>query len=308
MSRIGLSTQSHGQSITLQILRAMKSSVSASAKPMPVYLTSVCFISVLPTGLQGGRQGTTLVAGFSSGLFFQQTKRPEERTLQVIGSNTLTAGKISFQVSVSNNMAYGRLHHRPQGRGVQAPLLFRFFSGQNRSIKKSFFLFFQAPFSSIAILRIPVFSPCLPVVTSLAQCLPVIPVPEQFPVSSVWFDVVNHCCFGVPSLRHALHAERMGGKVLSACLLPGTPISSACGTSDLLRMEWFVFLTVFFPGIYQFRASWIPQWTMSTGLRSSRPLMPLPGLTSALAPKRFSMRRKEFCQKLKKKRFRTAHV
>ena len=44
MSRIGLSTQSHGQSITLQILSAMNSSVSASAKPMPVYLTSVCFM------------------------------------------------------------------------------------------------------------------------------------------------------------------------------------------------------------------------------------------------------------------------
>ena len=42
--QIGLKPQSHDFVITLPILSPIESSVSASAKPMPVYLTSVCFM------------------------------------------------------------------------------------------------------------------------------------------------------------------------------------------------------------------------------------------------------------------------
>ena len=135
-----------------------------------------------------------------------------------------------------------------------------------------FLLFFFPPFSSVSVLRIPVLCPGLPVVASLAQRLPVVPVPEQDAVTPVGLDMVNHGCFRVPSHRHAFHTERMDSEVLPACLLPGSPIPAAPSTPDFLRVERFVFFAVLLPGIHQFRASRMAAWDFD-GILSSFLLM-----------------------------------
>ena len=114
--------------------------------------------------------------------------------------------------------------------------------------------------SLIEVLRIPVFHPGFSVVAPLAQCLLVFPVPEQFPVTAVWFDVVHDRRFRVPSLCHAPHAKRMGGQVLPACFLPCTAVAPAARRPDFFRVERFVFIAVFLSGIHQLRASLMAAW------------------------------------------------
>ena len=151
------------------------------------------------------------------------------------------------------------MNHRPQGRDFHAPLLYRFLERDFlRLIKEFFFIFFEA--LSVPVFLIPVLCPGLPVMASLAQSLPVVPIPEQDAVTAVGLDMVNHGCFRVPSHRHAFHTERMDSEVLPACLLPGSPIPAAPSTPDFLRVERFVFFAVLLPGIHQFRASRMAAW------------------------------------------------
>ena len=51
--------------------------------------------------------------------------------------------------------------------------------------------------------------PRLDTVVSVAQGLPVAPVPEELLVTTVWNDVVDVRRLHVPTFLHALHAKRV---------------------------------------------------------------------------------------------------
>lgn len=110
-----------------------------------------------------------------------------------------------------------------------------------------------------------VFQTGLFIVVRFTQRLPVATIPEQIPVSTVRYDVVNDRCFHVPSLRQALNTQRMGSEELLAGLLPCTTVPTAGRASRFLWMEGAVLITVL-PTGYQLRTA-----GMRTGaLRSER--------------------------------------
>lgn len=91
--------------------------------------------------------------------------------------------------------------------------------------------------------------------TPVTQCLPVAPVPEQFPVTTVRNDMINVRSLRVLTPLHALLAERMHLKELPAGLLPCTAVATADSGPDLLRVHRFVCVTVLGPGRNQCRAA-----------------------------------------------------
>ena len=57
---------------------------------------------------------------------------------------------------------------------------------------------------SVFIFSVSVFSHCLPIMTSFAQRLPVVTIPKEFLISSVWHNMVYYGCLNVPAFLHAL--------------------------------------------------------------------------------------------------------
>ena len=84
---------------------------------------------------------------------------------------------------------------------------------------------------SISISWIVIFRPRLFIMTLFAQCLQVVPVPEQLLVATVWGDVDNHCRLYIPwrLFLHAQHTQRMCLQVFPAGLLPLPSIPALCG-------------------------------------------------------------------------------
>lgn len=69
--------------------------------------------------------------------------------------------------------------------------------------------------------------PGLDAVVTVAEALPVAPVPEENAVSSVRFDVVDIGRLDVAALLQALHTQRMCLKVTLACSVPCSAVASA---------------------------------------------------------------------------------
>ena len=57
-------------------------------------------------------------------------------------------------------------------------------------------------------------------VTTFTQWLPVVFVPEEFPVTTVWFDMVHLSCWGESSFSFTMNTQRMLLKKLLAGLSP----------------------------------------------------------------------------------------
>ncbi len=79
---------------------------------------------------------------------------------------------------------------------------------------------------SIAVFRSTVLVTCFQIMVSLAQCLPVVLIPEKPLVSSVWNDVVNHRCFCIFPFLHALHTQGMCSQEQLPGILPRSIISA----------------------------------------------------------------------------------
>ena len=82
------------------------------------------------------------------------------------------------------------------------------------------------------------------IVAGFAKSLPIVPIPEQFPIPSVGDDMIHDCCLHITSFGKAPYTKRMGVQVNSPCFLPAAPISFlGCGLPVVL-VQGFVFLTV----------------------------------------------------------------
>lgn len=82
------------------------------------------------------------------------------------------------------------------------------------------------------------------IMAGFTESLPIVPIPEQFPITSVGNDMIHNCCLHITSFGKASHAKGMGLQVNSPCLLPAAPVSFlGCGLPVVL-VQGFVFFTV----------------------------------------------------------------
>ena len=103
--------------------------------------------------------------------------------------------------------------------------------------------------------RIDILGQRLLIMARLTQALPVGPIPEQFLVSTMGFNVVHHSGFRVPALLYTLGAQRMGLKELLGFPLPSAAVAALPRRTGHLWMERQVFLTVLLTGLHQGCAS-----------------------------------------------------
>src|SRR5690606_887183 len=89
-----------------------------------------------------------------------------------------------------------------------------------------------------------IFCSCLTIVTSLTQRLPVLFIPEQSLVSSVWFDVVNNRCLSQLSFLLTVFAKRMGVQEPFACLPPTAIITTLVCIRSIIYVKLRMKLTV----------------------------------------------------------------
>ena len=82
------------------------------------------------------------------------------------------------------------------------------------------------------------------IVAGFAKSLPIVPIPEQFPISPMRNDMIHNRCLHITSFGKAPHTKGMGLQVHSPCLLPAAPISFLAGSLPVMLMERFVFLTI----------------------------------------------------------------
>ena len=95
------------------------------------------------------------------------------------------------------------------------------------------------------VLRHLVLSPRLDTVMTMAEGLPVTPVPEELLITAMRNDVVNVRCLHVPSYLRALHAQRVRLKVLLPGFPPSRSVTSARCGPHLFRMQCCMFRAVF---------------------------------------------------------------
>ena len=95
---------------------------------------------------------------------------------------------------------------------------------------------------SISVCRTAVLPPGFPVMTRFTERLPIAPIPEQLLVAAVWNNVIHNRCFGIASLLHAFHTQRVALKKCSARLLPAASVAALCSRPCYFRMELLVFL------------------------------------------------------------------
>ena len=82
------------------------------------------------------------------------------------------------------------------------------------------------------------------IVAGFAESLPIVPIPEQFPIPSVGDDMIHNRCLHITSFGKAPHTKGMRLQVNSPRLLPAAPVSFlGCGLPVVL-VEGLVFLTV----------------------------------------------------------------
>lgn len=82
------------------------------------------------------------------------------------------------------------------------------------------------------------------IVTGFAKSLPIVPIPEQFPISPMRNDMIHNRCFHITSFGKAANTKGMGLQVNSPCLLPAAPVSFLTGGLPVVLVEGLVFLTV----------------------------------------------------------------
>ena len=97
----------------------------------------------------------------------------------------------------------------------------------------------------VPVLRRLVLSPCLHAVMTVAQGLPVTPIPKELLVTTMRNDMVNVRCLNVPSFLHALHAQRVCLDVLLPGFPPSCSVPSARSGPHLFRMQCCMFRAVF---------------------------------------------------------------
>ena len=96
----------------------------------------------------------------------------------------------------------------------------------------------------VAKFLISVLCHCFGIVAGFAESLPIVPIPEQFPIPSVGDDMIHNRCLHITSFGKASHAKGMGLQVNSPCLLPAAPVSFLAGGLPVVLVQGFVFLTV----------------------------------------------------------------
>ncbi len=82
------------------------------------------------------------------------------------------------------------------------------------------------------------------IVAGFTESLPIVPIPEQFPISPVWNDMIYNRCFHITSFGKAANTKGMGLQVNSPCLLPAASVSFLAGGLPVVLVQGFVFLTV----------------------------------------------------------------
>lgn len=82
------------------------------------------------------------------------------------------------------------------------------------------------------------------IVAGFTESLPIVPIPEQFPVSPVRDDMIHNRCLHITSFGKASHAKGMGLQVHSPRLLPAAPVSFLTGGLPIVLVQRLVFLTV----------------------------------------------------------------
>ena len=82
------------------------------------------------------------------------------------------------------------------------------------------------------------------IVAGFAESLPIVPIPEQFPISPMRNDMIRNSCLHITSFGKAPHTKGMGLQVHSPCLLPAAPVSFLTSGLPVVLVEGFVFLTV----------------------------------------------------------------
>ena len=115
---------------------------------------------------------------------------------------------------------------------------------------------------SVGVGRVDVFGQRLLIVTTLAERLPVVLVPEKFLVSTVRNDVIHHRCPDVLALLGTLHTERMSFQIRLSDFLPPPVVSTLRCRAGHLWMERQVPLTVEPAGFYQLRAAGMMAWCL----------------------------------------------
>lgn len=85
---------------------------------------------------------------------------------------------------------------------------------------------------------------CFGIVAGFAESLPIIPIPEQFPISPMGNDMIHNRCLHITSFGKASDAKGMGLQVHSPRLLPAAPVSFLTGGLPILLVQRLVFLTV----------------------------------------------------------------
>ena len=82
------------------------------------------------------------------------------------------------------------------------------------------------------------------IVAGFTKSLPIVPIPEQFPIPSVGDDMIHNRCLHITSFGKATSTKGMGLQVHSPRLLPTTPVSFLTGGLPVVLVQRLVFLTV----------------------------------------------------------------
>lgn len=82
------------------------------------------------------------------------------------------------------------------------------------------------------------------IVTGFAESLPIVPIPEQFPISPMGDDMIHNRCLHITSFGKASYTEWVGLQVNSPCFLPAAPVSFLGRGLPVVLMQGFVFLAV----------------------------------------------------------------
>ena len=108
---------------------------------------------------------------------------------------------------------------------------------------------------SVGVGRVDVFGQRLLIVTTLAERLPVVLIPEKFLITTVWNDVIHNRCPDVLALLGTLHTERMSFQIRLSDFLPPPVVSTLRCRAGHLWMERQVLLTVEPAGFHQLWAA-----------------------------------------------------
>ena len=109
----------------------------------------------------------------------------------------------------------------------------------------------------------------LAVVTGLAKCLPVGIAPHKRLVTTMWNDVIDHCCCDKSTLGKTLHAQRVFAEVRLADALPLAAVATLGGRWSV-GMQWLVLLAVL--TLSQIRTAGVTAWAFTLP-RHSRHLL-----------------------------------